>query len=255
MDSVAEEVPVAMLYNDSPFSVMMASPTDLEDFALGFSMTEGTISDPSQLLRIEVRPSLEGIELAMEVTDSAPIVSMPKDATRNLPGRSGCGLCGASRLEQVLRMPLPIDRPTTYSALALRVALSSLKGLQPMNEAAGSTHAAAWALPDGAIEVVREDVGRHNALDKLIGAMRRSSTSTNEGLVLLSSRASYEMVSKAAYAGMAIVAAVSAPTALAIDLAKAAGICLVGFARSDGFNIYSHPQRLLDLEAAHLAAV
>jgi FdhD protein len=124
-----------------------------------------------------------------------------------------------------------------------------------MNEAAGSTHAAAWALPDGAIEVVREDVGRHNALDKLIGAMRRSSTSTNEGLVLLSSRASYEMVSKAAYAGMAIVAAVSAPTALAIDLAKAAGICLVGFARSDGFNIYSHPQRLLDLEAAHLAAV
>lgn len=110
-----------------------------------------------------------------------------------------------------------------------------------MNEAAGSTHAAAWVLPDGAIEVVREDVGRHNALDKLIGAMRRSSTSTNEGLVLLSSRASYEMVSKAAYAGMAIVAAVSAPTALAIDLAKAAGICLVGFARSDGFNIYSHP--------------
>ncbi len=255
MDSVAEEVPVAMLYNDSPFSVMMASPTDLEDFALGFSMTEGTISDPSQLLRIEVRPSLEGIELAMEVTDSAPIVSMPNDATRNLPGRSGCGLCGASRLEQVLRMPLPIDRPPTYSALALRVALSSLKGLQPMNEAAGSTHAAAWVLPDGAIEVVREDVGRHNALDKLIGAMRRSSTSTNEGLVLLSSRASYEMVSKAAYAGMAIVAAVSAPTALAIDLAKAAGICLVGFARSDGFNIYSHPQRLLDLEAAHLAAV
>lgn len=248
IDSVAEEVPVAMLYNGLPFSVMMATPSDLEDFALGFSMSEGLIQHASELIGVEVRPCIEGIELCMEVSSTAPAASLSPAAGRPLPGRSGCGLCGARQLEDVMRMAAPIERPSTFPVASLRLALASLDGMQPMNAAAGSTHAAAWVEPDGRISIVREDVGRHNALDKLAGAMRRQSLPADAGLLLISSRASYEMVNKAAHAGMAVVAAVSAPTALAIDLAKAAGICLVGFARHDGFNVYSHPERLLGLE-------
>ncbi len=251
VDSVAEEVPIAMVYNGIPFSVMMASPSDLEDFALGFSMSEGLVRHPSELTGVTVQPCLEGIELLMQVSDEAPAASLAPDAGRALPGRSGCGICGASRLEEVMRMPPPIERPSTFPAASLRFALDSLNRLQPMNAVAGSTHAAAWVRADGEILLVREDVGRHNALDKLAGAMRRGSHATDNGLLLISSRASYEMVSKAAHAGMAVVAAVSAPTALAIDLAKASGICLIGFARHNGFNIYSHPERLLGMEPGH----
>ena len=253
MDSVAEEIPVAMLYNDIVFSVMMASPADLEDFALGFSLTEGLIAHPGQMLGVDVHPRLEGIELAMTVTSDAPVLAVITNRERNLPGRSGCGICGASQLEQVIRTPTPLDHPASCSATSIRLALASLKQGQPMNAAAGSTHAAAWADSDGRILQVREDVGRHNALDKLIGSLTRRSTSTRAGILVLSSRASYEMISKAAFARMAIVAAVSAPTALAIDLAKAAGICLVGFARREGFNVYSHPHRLLELDSIALA--
>ncbi|KRG64286.1 formate dehydrogenase [Stenotrophomonas humi] len=249
IDSVAEEVPVAMLYNGTPFSVMMTTPSDLEDFALGFSMSERLIQHASEFLGVEIRPCIEGIELYMRVSSTAPAASLSAAAARLLPGRSGCGLCGARQLEDVMRMTPPIESPSTFPVASLRLALASLGGMQPMNAIAGSTHAAAWVEPDGQISLVREDVGRHNALDKLAGAMRRQSLSTDAGLLLISSRASYEMVSKAAHAGMAVVAAVSAPTALAIDLAKAAGICLVGFARHDGFNVYSHPERLLGFEA------
>lgn len=249
IDSVAEEVPVAMLYNGTPFSVMMTTPSDLEDFALGFSMSEGLIQHASDFLGVEIRPCIEGIELYMRVSSTAPAASLSTAAARLLPGRSGCGLCGARQLEDVMRMTPPIESPSTFPVASLRLALASLGGMQPMNAIAGSTHAAAWVEPDGQISLVREDVGRHNALDKLAGAMHRQSLSTDAGLLLISSRASYEMVSKAAHAGMAVVAAVSAPTALAIDLAKAAGICLVGFARHDGFNVYSHPERLLGFEA------
>ena len=246
-DSVAEEVPVAMRYNDVPFSVMMATPSDLEDLALGFSLTEGLVTDASELIGVEVSPCIEGIEIHMQVTNLAPAASLPT-AGRALPGRSGCGLCGARLLEDVMRLTPPIERHSTFPVASLRLALSSLPRMQPMNVATGSTHAAAWVEPDGRITHVREDVGRHNALDKLVGGLRRGSVSTEAGLVLISSRASYEMVSKAAHAGMAVVAAVSAPTALAIDLANAAGICLIGFARRDRFNVYSHPERLLGFE-------
>lgn len=248
VDSVAEEVPVAMRYNDAPFSVMMATPSDLEDLALGFSLTEGLIANASELIGIEVSPCIEGIEIHMQVTSSAPAASLSANSSRALPGRSGCGLCGARLLEDVVRLTPPIERSSTFPVASLRLALSSLPRMQPMNLASGSTHAAAWVEPGGQITHVREDVGRHNALDKLVGGLRRGSVSTEAGLVLISSRASYEMVSKAAHAGMAVVAAVSAPTALAIDLANAAGICLIGFARRDRFNVYSHPKRLLGFE-------
>ncbi|WP_313170161.1 formate dehydrogenase accessory sulfurtransferase FdhD [Stenotrophomonas sp.] len=248
VDSVAEEVPVAMRYNGVPFAVMMATPSDLEDLALGFSLTEGLITDASELIGVEVHPSIEGIEIHMQVTGTAPAASLPATSGRALPGRSGCGLCGARLLEDIMRLTPPIESASTFPVASLRLALSSLPRMQPMNVATGSTHAAAWVELDGRITRLREDVGRHNALDKLVGSLRRGSRSTEAGLVLLSSRASYEMVSKAAHAGMAVVAAVSAPTALAIDLANAAGICLIGFARRDRFNVYSHPERLLGSE-------
>lgn len=248
VDSVAEEVPVAMRYNGEPFSVMMATPSDLEDLALGFSLTEGLITDASELIGVEVRPCIEGIELHMQVSLAAPAATLSAASSRALPGRSGCGLCGARLLEDVVRLAPPIQAPSTFPLASLRLALSSLPAMQPLNLASGSTHAAAWVELDGRISRVREDVGRHNALDKLVGGLRRGSVSTEAGLALISSRASYEMVSKAAHAGMAVVAAVSAPTALAIDLANAAGICLIGFARRDRFNVYSHPERLLGFE-------
>lgn len=248
LDSVAEEVPVAMRYNDVPFSVMMATPSDLEDLALGFSLTEGLIADASELTGIEISPCIEGIELRMQVSGTSPAASLSAASGRALPGRSGCGLCGARLLEDVMRLTPPIERHSVFPVASLRLALSSLPGMQPMNVATGSTHAAAWVEQDGRISHVREDVGRHNALDKLVGGLHHGSVPTETGLVLISSRASYEMVSKAAHAGMAVVAAVSAPTALAIDLANAAGICLIGFARRDRFNVYSHPERLLGFE-------
>lgn len=248
VDSIAEEVPVAMRYNDVPFSVLMATPSDLEDLALGFSLTEGLVADTSELIGVEVSPCIEGVEIHIRVTSTAPAASLSASSSRALPGRSGCGLCGARLLEDVMRVTPAIERHSTFPVASLRLALSSLPKMQPMNLATGSIHAAAWVEPDGRITHVREDVGRHNALDKLVGGLRRASISTEAGLVLLSSRASYEMVSKAAHAGMAVVAAVSAPTALAIDLANAAGICLIGFARPDRFNVYTHPERLLGFE-------
>jgi len=244
VDVVAEEVPVAMRYNGAAFAVMMATPCDLEDFALGFSLSEGLITAPSQLVTIDVRPQLEGIELQMTVTDDAPGADLDPANGRLLPGRGGCGLCGTRQLEDVLR-PLPqIRGRRTYPHAALQRALATLSQHQPMNEVSGSTHAAAWADASGRIGWVREDVGRHNALDKLIGALHHNEHVIDGGLLVISSRASYEMVSKAVRAGASVLAAVSAPTALAIDLARSAGLCLVGFARENGFNVYTHPERL-----------
>lgn len=244
LDVVAEEVPVAMRYNGAAFSVMMATPCDLEDFALGFSLSEGLITAPAQLLAVEVRPQLEGIELQMTVAADAPGAALDPDEERLLPGRGGCGLCGTRQLEDVLRPLPPIRERRTYAPAALQRALAELAQHQPMNAASGAIHAAAWADASGRIGWVREDVGRHNALDKLIGALHRNEHAIDGGLLVISSRASYEMVSKAVRAGASVLAAVSAPTALAIDLARSAGLCLIGFARESGFNVYTHPERL-----------
>ncbi|HDS0947732.1 TPA: formate dehydrogenase accessory sulfurtransferase FdhD [Stenotrophomonas maltophilia] len=243
-DVIAEEVPVAMRYNGAAFAVMMATPCDLEDFALGFSLSEGLILRPDQLLAIEVQPQLEGIELNMTVADDAPGAALDPAYGRLLPGRGGCGLCGARQLEEVLRPLPPVRDRRVHSPIALQRALAQLAQHQPMNAASGSTHAAAWADSRGRIGWVREDVGRHNALDKLIGALHHNEHGIDGGLLVISSRASYEMVSKAVRAGASVLAAVSAPTALAIDLARSAGLCLVGFARDGGFNVYTHPERL-----------
>jgi FdhD protein len=249
-DAITEEVPVAMIYNDVPFAVMMVTPLDLEDFALGFSLSEGLIGTPEELQSVEVNPRLEGVELAMRVASTTVENRAGKGGERLLPGRSGCGLCGARMLEDAVRHPSPVGQGPKIEAASLERALDSLRASQPVNTATGSVHAAAWVGIDGAIAIVREDVGRHNALDKLIGAMVKADVDPQKGFLVVTSRASYEMATKAASAGITLMAAISAPTALAIHLAENTGLTLVGFARPGSYVIYTHPQRLLHAAGA-----
>lgn len=244
-DAITEEVPVAMVYNDIPFAVMMVTPLDLEDFALGFSLSEGLVAKPDELQSVEVRPRLEGVELAMRVATDTVEQRAGSGGERLLPGRSGCGLCGARMLEDAVRHPAPVGDGPRIQAEALERALKTLQAAQPVNSATGAVHAAAWVTVDGTIALVREDVGRHNALDKLIGAMVKARIDPEQGFLLVTSRASYEMITKAASAGITLMAAISAPTALAIHLAESTRMTLVGFARPGSYVVYAHPQRLL----------
>ncbi len=241
-DLVAAEVPVALSYNRQPHVVMMATPRDLEDFALGFSLTEGLIESASEILSCRVIPRDEGIEIAMTVAaDAAERISHQR---RNLTGRTGCGLCGAERLEQAVRRPGAVPQALKVGHEALQTALEALGSRQPLQAATGAVHAAAWCLANGTLNMVREDVGRHNALDKLIGGLTRSGGRPEPGFVLVSSRASYEMVQKAASVGMELLMAVSAPTSLAIEMARDCGLTLVGFARQGRHNVYTVPERI-----------
>ena len=235
-DQLAEEVPVALSYDDAAFAVMMASPGDLEDFAIGFSLTERGLG-LDELVGFDIRPELEGWRINLRTRHPTAVQA------RTLPGRSGCGLCGSRDLEDVLRRPNPVGEGSLVSARALERALESLQARQPLNAATGALHAAAWCEIDGELRLVREDIGRHNALDKLVGAMLRQGVSPEAGFALVTSRASYEIAMKAAAAGMSFIAAVSAPTALAVDLAQACGLTLVGFARPGRQVVYSHPRR------------
>lgn len=243
-DCVAEEVPVAMLYNGRSFAVMMATPRDLDDFALGFSLSEGLIRTADQLTGIDVHPRLEGIELSMTVDREAPAAFLDRRQERLLPGRGSCGICGTREMEDAIRQPQRISDAARFSSRALELALAELQHHQPMNAATGAVHAAAWADTEGRILLSREDIGRHNALDKLIGAMQRAGHRPDGGMLLLTSRASYEMVTKAASVGIGFIAAISAPTALAIELARSANVCLIGFARPGGYNVYTSPVHL-----------
>ncbi|GAB2561074.1 formate dehydrogenase accessory sulfurtransferase FdhD [Dyella jejuensis] len=250
-DAITEEVPVAMVYNDLPFAVMMVTPLDLEDFALGFSLSEGLVASPAQLRSIEVRSRLEGVELAMQVASDTVQQRAGRGGERLLPGRSGCGLCGARMLEDAVRHPAPVAEGPRIDPASLERALESMRAAQPVNAVTGSVHAAAWVAVDGAIVLVREDVGRHNALDKLIGAMVKAGVDAQQGFLVVTSRASYEMVTKAASAGITLMAAISAPTALAIHLAEDTRLTLVGFARPGSYVVYTHPHRLLHTPGTH----
>jgi len=238
-DRLAEEVPVAVHYDGEPFAVMMASPGDLEDFAVGFSLTERRIS-PGDLLGVEARELLEGIVLDIRTRSPEP----PDHPARSLPGRSGCGICGNRLLEDVVRRPPDVGHGIVITAAALEAALAALQQRQPLNAATGAIHAAAWCDANGQLQLVREDVGRHNAFDKLIGALHRAGLEADAGFALVTSRASYEMVTKAATAGIPMLVALSAPTALAVDLAQGCGLSLVGFARPGRHVVYTHPRRL-----------
>ncbi len=240
---IAAEVPVAFEYNGISHAVMLATPADLDDFALGFSLSEGLIDRPAEIYDIELQPSAAGITLAIDVA-SAAFVRL-KERRRTLAGRTGCGICGTESLDEVLR-PVPnlSGRGPRITPAALERANAMLPNRQPLQHQTGAAHAAAWCAPDGEVLLVREDVGRHNALDKLIGALARARTDTADGFVLITSRASVEIVQKSAHVGIALVAAVSAPTALAMRVADHCGQTLVGFARGAEFSLYTHEYRI-----------
>lgn len=239
-DWLAEEVPVEIRYNGQSYAVMMATPLDLEDFACGFTLSEAIVAQRSGIRAIDVQMHLEGVVIDID----APGVSFEADASRMLPGRSGCGLCGTRRLEDVLRRIPPVPDGPTLAAGALERALEELGRQQPLNAETGAMHAAAWVAVTGEVLSVREDVGRHNALDKLLGALARGDADLRDGFVLVTSRASYEMVTKAATLGVGLLAAISAPTALAVDLARGCNMTLVGFARPGRHVVYAHSKRL-----------
>ena len=237
MDELAEEVPVAFEYNGISHAVMLATPSDLEEFALGFSLSEGIIARPDELYDTEIVPSEAGITLRIRIASAAAVAL--KERRRNLTGRTGCGLCGTESLAQVLR-PLPhLRRERALSASAIWRALAGLKAFQPLNQTTGATHAAAWCAQDGALLAVCEDVGRHNALDKMIGSVARKGADFGAGFALVTSRASVEMVQKSASVGITALVAISAPTALAVRTARDCGMTLVAFARASNFVNYS----------------
>ncbi len=241
-DYIAEEVPISLVYNGVPHVVMLATPTNLEEFALGFSITEGIIKNPQELLSARLYNRSNGIEVQLKIPEHR--FQGMADKGRNLTGRTGCGLCGASTLKQAIRQPKPVNGNLTLPAAELRSALTDIKQHQKLNRLTGAVHAAAWAVPGQGILEVREDVGRHNALDKLIGFLLRTGKDLSKGFIIVTSRASYEMVQKTAWVGITMLAAISAPTGLAIRLANEAGLTLIGFARDDQHVVYTHPQRL-----------
>ena len=241
-DAIAEEVPIALVYNDRPHVVMMATPRDLDDFALGFSLSEAIIGAAAELSSIETQTLLEGIEVRLRIPDAR--AEALESRHRNLTGRTSCGLCGAQALEDAVRQPPRVGSGPAIDADVLHRALAQMHDRQPLNVATGATHAAAWVRVDGEVALLREDVGRHNALDKLIGAMTKSHERVDDGFLVVTSRASYEMVQKSATVGIALLAAISAPTALAIHLAEETGMTLIGFARPEGHVVYARPERI-----------
>ena len=241
-DFIAEEVPISLIYNQIPHVVMLATPTNLEEFALGFSITEGIIKSPHELLSARVYNRSNGIEVQLKIPEHR--FDRLSDKGRNLTGRTGCGLCGASTLQQAIRQPNTVKGELSVSAEDLRSALFDIGNHQKLNHITGAVHAAAWVVPGQGITDIREDVGRHNALDKLIGCLLRNNQDLSSGFIIITSRASYEMVQKTAWVGISLLAAISAPTGLAIRLANETGLTLIGFARDDQHVVYTHPRRL-----------
>ncbi len=241
-DRVAEETPVALEYNGISHATMLASPADLEDYALGFSLTEGIVERPADVRGIEIVPQFNGIVVQVEI--SSACAARLKTRRRAMAGRTGCGLCGVETLPEVLRQVPTVADAAPVPLTAVLHGMRAMRGSQALHDITGATHAAAWADVEGRVQLVREDVGRHNALDKLVGALARQAIDPRSGMVLVSSRASFEMVQKCAAAGIGVLAAVSAPTALAIRVAQNTNVALLGFVRNADAAIYSHPERL-----------
>ncbi|PCJ19262.1 MAG: sulfurtransferase FdhD, partial [SAR86 cluster bacterium] len=243
VDNIINEVAVALVYNGVSHAVMMATPLNLEAFALGFSLTEGIVDCAADIYEIQVDSIEEGIEVS--VTISSQCFTRLKDKRRNLSGRTGCGICGAESLQQVHLNLSKVVADFSISHEAIERATRDLNNHQPLQELTGATHGAAWCNVEGKQLLVCEDVGRHNALDKLVGLLHSQKPISEEGFLLISSRASYEILQKSAMANIGIVVAMSAPTSLAIDIADQTGITLIGFSRENRHVVYSNSARLL----------
>jgi FdhD protein len=246
LDRVAEEMPVAFEYNGIAHAVMLASPADLEDLARGFSLSEGVVDRPGDIFDIAIAAGEQGITLRIEIAGGA--FARLKERRRNLAGRTGCGLCGTESLSQVFRELPAVAASGLFPLAALYEGIRRLPEQQHLQHATGAAHAACRVRDDGGIEFVREDIGRHNALDKTLGALAAAGAAT-DGALLVTSRASFEMVQKTAALGCGLLAAVSAPTAAAVRLAEGLNITLVGFLRGKRCAIYSHAGRLQGLSA------
>jgi FdhD protein len=243
LDHVAQEVAVAMSYNGINHAVMLASPLDLEDFARGFSITEGIVDSAQQIYDIELKSTDQGWQLELDVASEC--FARLKEKRRHLTGRTGCGLCGTESLEQVLRPLKSVHKHAPITASVIDRALNTLPHFQRIQSLTGATHAAAWFDQTGTMRIIREDVGRHNALDKLIGAgivltgEDQHAWQNASGFIVVTSRASMEMVQKTVAAGFSVLVAVSAPTQLAIEIAVRYGLAMVGFARPGRWSIYA----------------
>jgi FdhD protein len=241
--TIPEETPIALTYNRATHAVMLATPSDLEDFAVGFSLSEGIIHAAADIGELEIVPVPDGIELRMSLMGER--LDALTQRQRRLAGPSGCGLCGLDSLASAVRPVPTVPAGRSFAPDMVQAAMASMPVAQRLNQQARAVHAAAFWTPSAGLVALREDVGRHNALDKLAGALARQGALAASGLLLLSSRVSVEMVQKAATLGAPIIVAVSAPTALAVRIADAAGITLIGIARQDGFEVFTHPQRIV----------
>ena len=246
--AIPEETALALTYNGGTYAVMMGTPQSLEDFALGFSLNEGIVQSPDEISSLEIVDLDDGIELRMWLAEEN--AARLSDRRRHIAGPTGCGLCGIDSIAEAVRPSAIVGRGRCFSPRELMTAMAGMPPLQPINIETRAVHAAAFWTPTAGIVALREDVGRHNALDKLAGALARTDVPASEGMVLLTSRVSVEMVQKTAAIGASVMVAVSAPTALAVKTAEAAGITLVAVARSDGFEIFTHSDRITSAAVA-----
>jgi FdhD protein len=239
---VPEEVPVALTCNGTSQAVLMATPSDLEDFAIGFSLTEGIVAKPSEIESLQIIPLREGIELRMWI--APPAYCAVQQRRRHRAGPTGCGLCGLESIKDAIRPAAKVRSSLAIPAESIAGALDELVLQQRLNRETRAVHAAAFCAAGRGL-IVREDVGRHNALDKLAGTLAREGIRADSGFVLLSGRVSIDMVQKAAAVGLPAIVAISAPTALAVRACKRAGITLIGIAREDGFEVFARPERVV----------
>jgi FdhD protein len=254
---IPEETALALTYNGGTYAVMMGTPRDLRDFAIGFSVSEGIVRSPGEIESLDIIELDDGIELRMWL--GAEKAAMLSERRRHIAGPTGCGICGIESIAEAIRPPAIVRNGRSFAPREIMAAMATIAPLQKINIETRAVHAAAFWTPARGIVALREDVGRHNALDKLAGVLAMQRVSAREGMVLLTSRVSVEMVQKTAAIGAPLMVAVSAPTALAVRMAEAAGITLAAIARSDGFEVFTHPDRIATgadgSEAAHADVV